>query len=408
MVEQRRLVDGAGVVVQPARDRQVDGEVLLRHAEGGEVLHHRRQLIQTLVEDVAAAAVALERGEHLAVAAGDGDELQDLARLLVRQADVLHQTGPDLLRADLVEFIDGAHDVAGLLREPQHRIKAVQDLAVVHADLETLEPEGGERLVNDGGDLGLVRDVKFAVADHVDVGLIELAEAAALGALAAVDLANLIAAEGEGEVVVVQGDVLRQRHRQVKAQREISVSLLEAVDLLLRLAAAFGEQHLAGLDDGGIERGEAIAAVGRAEDVHHPLHLLLRTGQQLHEAGERPGCHFCHIHSPLISCGFLCQIVRRGGKKRSRPAAWDESVSSLRGATQVQPAEGPSCAPVTGSAPWMFPSPLGSCLPTVLPRRARSRWRASLPCGGRCGTPASSSRYFQLFIVWDFSRNVKR
>ena len=69
-------------------------------------------------------------------------------------------------------------------------------------------------------------DVELAVADDVDVGLIELAEAAALGALAAVDLADLIAAEGEGEVVVVQGHILGQRHRQVKAQRQVGVALL--------------------------------------------------------------------------------------------------------------------------------------------------------------------------------------
>ena len=101
---------------------------------------------------------------------------------------------------------------------------------------------------------------------------------------AAVDLADLEAAEGEGELVVVQGDVLRQRHGQIKAQGEVAVALGEAVDLLFRFAAALSEQDLAGLDDGGIERGEAVAAIGRAQNVHHALHLLLLRGKQLHEA----------------------------------------------------------------------------------------------------------------------------
>ena len=41
----------------------------------------------------------------------------------------------------------------------------------------------------------------------------------ALGAFAAIDLADLIAAEGERKLAVVQRDVFCQRHRQVKAER---------------------------------------------------------------------------------------------------------------------------------------------------------------------------------------------
>ena len=61
-------------------------------------------------------------------------------------------------------------------------------------------------------------DVELAVADDVDVGLIELAEAAALCALAAVDLADLEAAEREGQLAVVLRDILRERYGEVKAQ----------------------------------------------------------------------------------------------------------------------------------------------------------------------------------------------
>ena len=46
VVQQRRLVHGAGVVVQSPGDGQVHGEVLLRHAEGGQILHHGFQLGQ--------------------------------------------------------------------------------------------------------------------------------------------------------------------------------------------------------------------------------------------------------------------------------------------------------------------------------------------------------------------------
>ena len=120
---------------------------------------------------------------------------------------------------------------------------------------------------------------QLAVADDVDVRLIELAEPAALRPLAAVYLADLIAAEGEGQVVVVQGHILGKRHRQIKAQRQVGVALLEAVDLFFRLAAALGQQYLAGLDHRRVQRRKAVQAVRPAEDIHHPFHLLLRLGQ---------------------------------------------------------------------------------------------------------------------------------
>ena len=56
----------------------------------------------------------------------------------------------------------------------------------------------------------------------------------------------------------MEGHILGQGHRQVKAEGEVAVALLEAVDLLFRLAAGLGQQHLAGFDNGGIQRREAV------------------------------------------------------------------------------------------------------------------------------------------------------
>ena len=49
---------------------------------------------------------------------------------------------PDLVGADLIQLVHGAHDVAGLLRQAQHGVEAVEDLPVVHPDLEPLQPQG--------------------------------------------------------------------------------------------------------------------------------------------------------------------------------------------------------------------------------------------------------------------------
>ena len=342
MIQQGSFVHRAGVVVQPTGDGQVHGEVLLRYAEGRQILHHRLQLGKAGVEHLVAVPIALQRRQHLLIGAGDGDEAQDIPGGLLRKPQLPGEEPPDLVGADLIQLVHGAHDVAGLLRQPQHGIKAVEDLPVVDPDLEPLQPQPGEGLVDDGGDLRLVGDIQLAVSDDVDVRLIELPEPAPLGPLPPVHLADLIPAEGEGQVAAVEGHILGQRHRQVKPQGQIGVALLEAVDLLLRLAAALGQQHLAGLDDGGIQRCEAVESVGLAEDVHHPLQLLLRGGQQFHKAGQRPGGDLCHSHAPLWKNVGICG-------KRAAPAAgegrcektlpsrdWDESAL-LRGATQFRP-----------------------------------------------------------------------
>ena len=52
--------------------------------------------------------------------------------------------------------------------------------------------------------------------------------------------------------------IFRQRHGEVEAQAQIGIALGEAVDLLLRLAAALGQQDLAGLDQGSVQRGITI------------------------------------------------------------------------------------------------------------------------------------------------------
>ena len=300
MVQEGGLVHGAGVVVQAPGDGQVYGEILLRHAEVRQVLDHGFQLGKPRVKQLVPAHVALQGRQNLGVRAGDGDELENFRRLVLPQPAVGQQQLPHLVRPDFIQLVHGAHNGTGLLREPQHGVKAVEYLAVIHPNLEPLQPQTGKGLVNNGRNLRLVGDVQLAVADDINIRLVKLPEPAPLGPLAPVDLADLIPAEGEGQLAAVEGHILGQGHRQVKAQGQVGVALLEAVDLLLGLAAALGQQHLAGLDDRGIQGGEAVEGVSFPENLHHPLHLLLRLRQQLHKAREGAGGHFCHVR--LLLC----------------------------------------------------------------------------------------------------------
>ena len=128
-------------------------------------------------------------------------------------------------------------------------------------------------------------NTQASVSHNINIRLVELSESSLLCSLTAVNLADLETAERERQLAVVLGNILCQRYGQIESQGQIAVALGEAVDLLFSLAAALGEQHIARFDDGRVERGKAIDAVGRAQHLHKALHLGLRRGKQLHKAG---------------------------------------------------------------------------------------------------------------------------
>ena len=294
MIQQSGLIHRAGVVVQATGNGQVNGKILLRHTEGGQVGGDGFQLHQTQVKQLVSPGVALQRGNHLGVGAPDGDEGKDFCCLFFGQTAVLHENDLHLVSADFVQLVHGTHDVAGLLAQTQHIIEAAENLAVVHPNLEPGQAKAPEDLVDNGGNFRLVENVQLAVADDVDVRLVKFAEAAPLCPLTPVDLADLVAAEGESQLVIVQGNVFCQRHRQVEPQRQVTVTLLKAVNLLFGFAAALGKQNLGILDGGGVQGGKTIGGIGAAENIHHGFKTNLLVGQQLHEAGQSPGLNNFH------------------------------------------------------------------------------------------------------------------
>jgi hypothetical protein len=155
---------------------------------------------------------------------------------------------------------------------------------------------------------GIEADAQRVLADHVDVALVELAEAAALGALAAVHALHLVAAEREGQLVLVLGHVAGQRHGQVEAQGQLGQAVafllqraggLHEIHLALGLAAGLGQQHLGQLEHRRFHRQEAEALVVAADRVQHALEGDLVAGSSSMTPGgvrglikrKTPGAH---------------------------------------------------------------------------------------------------------------------
>ena len=142
-------------------------------------------------------------------------------------------------------------------------------------DGELREADRFQRLRHDGDHLGVGQ--RRRRAGDVGVALPELAEAAALRIFGPPDRGDVVALEGEDEVVLVHRDDARQRHGQVVAQPDLATAgVLEVVHQLFVFARLAGED-VEILQRRRIERLEAVALEDVAEDADDPLaqdHLL--------------------------------------------------------------------------------------------------------------------------------------
>ncbi len=255
---------------------------------------------------------------------------------------LLDQDGSNAVRADLVQLVDRPHDRADVL-DPEALVEALDQPAVVELHGDRRHREAGERLRHHLGDLDVVVEGQRVPADHVDVGLPELAVPALLGPLAAPGLLDLVAAERELEVAGVLQDVPRERHGEVEVQRErvvrplVGVQPPDGVDLLVDLALA--QQLVQRLDRPRLQRREA----GQLERVAQlSLHLLLDEAlgrQPLREPGQRSRpLAAAHATSPRSS--------RYGLVARSRPIVvagpWPGSTSRSSGSGEHDLGQGPA------------------------------------------------------------------
>ena len=258
-------------------------------AQGVVALAQRRQLRER---------IGMRSGAHLHEGHDAVDRLGGKAETFARQR-LAH-----VLLAALVELVDLAqHQRLQLAVGDALRLEeAAHQLAVVELDGERADVEFGEHRVDHRRDLGVEAHAQRVLADHVDVALVELAEAAALRALAAVHALHLVAAERERQFVLVLGDVARQRHGQVEAQRQFGLAFalpfgglaertggLHEIDLALGLAAGLGQQDVGQLHHRRFHRQEAETLVIAADHVQHALEGDLVGGQQLHDPGRGAG-----------------------------------------------------------------------------------------------------------------------
>lgn len=152
--------------------------------------------------------------------------------------------------------------------------------------------------MDEGDDFGVVGDVECAATKDVCVALVEFAEAAALGAFAAVGFADLADFKWEVEGGLVFGDVGCEWDGEVEAEGEFVVAFFEAVDLLFGVAAGFCEEEFFAVDDWGFDWEEAVAMMRASNYLFNAVKFDLVFGQKLHEARER--CSVSSLHARVL------------------------------------------------------------------------------------------------------------
>ncbi len=304
VVVQLGLIDSAGVVVQATGDGEIEAVVVLGDTQCMHQFQHFAQFGHALGQGLVALPQRVQPGQRIGMAGrAHGDEFQDARHRLGGDIEIRTLQGlAYIVGATLVELVDLAQhqrlalavgDALGLEETPHQ-------LAVVELDGEPADTQIAEDRVDHRQDLGVEADVQRILADHVDVALVELAEAATLGTLATVDPLDLIATERERQFVLVLGHVAGQRHGQVEAQRQFrqpfggarlglgqGASGLHEIDLAFGLAAGFGQQGFRQLEHRRFHRQEAEALVITADGVQHALERDLLARQQFHHSGRR-------------------------------------------------------------------------------------------------------------------------
>lgn len=302
---QDRLEDRAGVIVEAAGDGHIQSHALLGQARRRGALQEALQFRQARGAGFALVHQGTKRFENGAVRAFQEGQGQNFAGLSLAGARRRNHLGRDLVRANLVELVEGPQDGTGRVNEFESFEETCEHLAIVHAHTKVVEATSEDEIVNhmEGLDVGH----QAGSADGVEVALHEFAVATALGVLAAPDGSAVVAFEGRTELADVLGSKTRKGNRQVKAHADLApTGIGEAVHLLVAFRAALAHQNVEVLEGRRVDGHETERTVDLARRGNQPLTRAGGGGQKVAKALERAGLDLVH--------GLVVGLEGRGGR----------------------------------------------------------------------------------------------
>ena len=284
------LVHGTGVIIQTAGDFEV-GDHRAR-ADTCRLVDDHRQRIEPLASQSVRLAVSADAmlsaqgvellGKFLAVRRRQFGKLKAGTRLCLIRAAAFNQKTSDLIGANLVELVDFAQHAFDI-RQAKSAVETFGQLTIIRVDSRLRQTEFAQLFQctdHDQRQFDLIMLRQVTVADHVDIGLHELAEPALLRTFAAPDLLDLPTFEREGQRAGMLDDIPAQRNRQIEMQPETIfnrrvgfmadfLQTRQQVDLLAGLA--FFQQTRASFNGTRLDTDEAIELENPTERVNNTL-----------------------------------------------------------------------------------------------------------------------------------------
>ena len=273
------LDDGAGVVVEAARDTQVglDSDPVVDLVARRR--RSRRARRRARRDPTSSSSSVTPRAATCSTSESSLTRIVASARhrsaCSARGTCALDQQPGHGLGRQLVELVD-LPDRLGHVGDPEPAVEALDQLAVVDLDRQPRQGEPGQGLDHHPHHLDVVVERQLVATDDVDVGLGELAVATLLGPLATPRGLDLVAPERELQVAGVLQDVAGERDGQVEVQAQLPTSRCrpptvvglepaQDVDLLVDLTA-LGEP-VERLDGAGLDVGEAVQLEGARSEA---------------------------------------------------------------------------------------------------------------------------------------------
>ena len=229
------------------------------------------------------------------VGGGELGQFEAGARLCLGGAAGLGEQSGHLIGTDLVELVDLAQHAFDV-RQAKATVEPLRQLAIigVHGGLgEAIRAQLFQCGDHDQRQFHFIVVGQVAGADHVDVGLHELAEAAFLRTLATPHLLNLPALERERQRTRVLDHIPAQRHGQIEMQAQtlfnrsvgFMTDLLQTAQQVNLLAGlAFFQQRSAGFHRSRLNADEAVELKNLTKRIDNTLLHNTFGGEPLRES----------------------------------------------------------------------------------------------------------------------------
>ena len=310
-VVQEGFVDDTGVIVEAAGDGRVEYKGRLdadRFHQGADLPHAFR------VFGRAAGHFFHERQGCLKVfrpVSGALDVREDVGSSVFSRN--LRKERRGFVGTDLGKLVHRAEDIFAFVRKAARRKEAVEDAAVGDFYRDLFHADGGKGRFHEREDFKVHR---FGVRpDDVEVALEELAVAAGLRFFAAPDLGDVIAFEGEVELVLVGGDKPREGDRQVEAEGNVAPAVIGKPEyLFFGFPVALAQKDFGVFKGRRIDGHESEGAETRRQFFDEQRAGGFFRGQCVAETFQYSGLYQFTHGAMIPTCVQICNNVRGGSR----------------------------------------------------------------------------------------------